>query len=381
MRTGSHQSAAHLPGAIRLAVMIVVPLAACQSDTIDPAPVTTGTLRVLMRTSGATLDEDGYSYRIGSATVRLAVQDSQDIADLPASSVAVELGEIANNCAAYTPGPDSVAILAQQVATVSLVVVCDSALRNVVLYQHWPNNTTPELRLMRPDGTGKELFLPNAWSPAPTPNGTQVTYINWTNSQLWIIRSDKSKNRPVLPNLGGGHGKPDVSPDGRSVVFERWAGGLTEIYRAGLNGADVQQLTAGHQDFEPRWSPDGSLIVFTRLGGDNVQRVYRVPAAGGDTVRLTEEYSCCARWSPDGERLLVVGTFGLNTMAPDGSDVVRLQTQAVDGPAEWSPDGSEVLADAVFEDYIEIRRVPLDGTGVVTIAAEPVYNQLGRWLR
>jgi hypothetical protein len=101
MQIRPHQSVAHVTPAIRLAVMIVVPLAGCHSDPIDPVPVTTGTLRVLMRTSGATLDTDGYSYQIGSLTVTLAVQDSQDIADLPSARVAVELGDIASNCRAF----------------------------------------------------------------------------------------------------------------------------------------------------------------------------------------------------------------------------------------------------------------------------------------
>ncbi|HET6838046.1 MAG TPA: hypothetical protein VFH24_08375, partial [Gemmatimonadales bacterium] len=367
--------------AIPLAMMIVVLLLGCQSDTVDPPPVTTGTLRVLMRTNGATLDEDGYEYRIGSVTVPLAVQDSQDIGDRPAGPVAVELAGIANNCSAFTPGPQTVSIPADQVATVSLLVVCDSALRNIVLFEHWPNNTTPELRVMRPDGTGKELLVPSARSPVATPNGTQVIYTDWTTSQLWIVRSDKTKSRRLVPSLGGGQGMADVSPDGGSVVFERSAGGPTEIYRARLDGTDIRQLTVGSRDSEPRWSPDGSMIVFSRLGSDDVMRIYSVPAGGGDTVRLTESYSCCARWSPDGERLLFVGTGAYLTMAPDGSDVLPFERQPGDGPVEWSPDGAEILAEALFADHMEIWRVPLDGSAITTIADEPVYNRLGRWLR
>lgn len=377
-----HRSVARAAAAIPLALMIAALLPSCQSDTVDPPPVTTGTLRVLMRTNGATLDEDGYEYRIGSTTVPLAVQDSQDIGDLPAGPVAVDLAGIANNCSAFTPGPQTVSILADQVATVSLVVVCDSALRNIVLFEHWPNNTTPELRLMRPDGSGKELFLPSARSPAVVPNGTEVIYTDWESSQLWSIRSDKTRRHRLLPDLGGGHGMADVSPDGDWVVFERWSAELTEIYRARLDGTEiVEQLTAGHHDFEPRWSPDGSVIAFSRLGSDDLTWIYSVPAGGGDTVRLTESYGCCPRWSPDGERLLFVGTGGYLTMAPDGSDVAPFERQAGDGPVEWSPDGTEILAEASFADHQEIWRVPLDGSATATIADEPVYNRLGRWLR
>jgi hypothetical protein len=139
----------------RFAALTIVMLSACQSE-INTEPVG-GVLRVVVRTSGATFDSDGYTYRVGSSTVTLAVQDSQDLRDLPVGRVPVELGGLADNCRAFSPGPDSVDT--RQLNTVSLVVSCDSALRNIILFEHWTEAGRSEVWMMRPDGTGKARFL------------------------------------------------------------------------------------------------------------------------------------------------------------------------------------------------------------------------------
>lgn len=223
MQLGPSRSLAHARRAAHLATWATLVIAACRSDTTDPEPPDEpepagGTLRVLMRTTGATLDRDGYSYRVGSMTLALAVQDSQDIANLPAGEVSVELGGMANNCRDVAPGQSSVTIAEHQIATVALLVSCDSAFQNVILYEHWSDGGTPDLWVMRPDGTGKELFLPGAWGPAVTPSGTDVVFSDWAAGTLWRIRADKAIQQPVLADYRIGY-DPDVSPDGESVVF------------------------------------------------------------------------------------------------------------------------------------------------------------------
>src|SRR5882724_5950618 len=93
----------------RLAALTIVMLSACQGETTNPE-LSAGVVRVVVRTIGATFDGDGYFYRIGSADFPLAVQDSQEIGGLPYGQVPVELGGLANNCRAFSPGPDSLVI-------------------------------------------------------------------------------------------------------------------------------------------------------------------------------------------------------------------------------------------------------------------------------
>jgi hypothetical protein len=363
-----------------LRALAIVTLSACQSE-INTEPVG-GVLRVVVRTSGATLDSDGYTYRVGSSTVTLAAQDTQDLRDLPVGRVPVELGGLAANCRAPSPGPDSVDT--RRMDTVSLVVSCDSALRNIILFERWTEAGRPEVWMMRPDGTGKTLFLAEASDPAPTPNGTQVVYADRTTGRLGIMRADETRHWALVPGVPGGQFGPDVSPDGRSVVFAATTGGPARLYRADLDGTGILELTPAGPgpDTEARWSPDGRFITFTRVGTDI--QLYRIPAEGGDTVPLTAAGGgCCARWSPGGDRLLFFNPAGggLWTMSPDGSNAVPVDAAPYNAVyAEWSPDGTQIVIERVVEGLSQIWRVPLEGGGPVTIADEG-QNQLGRWLR
>ena len=76
---------------------------------------------------------------------------------------------------------------------------------------------------------------------------------------------------------------------------------------------------------QPAVSPDGSRLLFTWRGD-----VWRVPAAGGEAVRLTSDPAedVHPEWSTDGRTVAFAsGRFGgqnLMLMAPDGRDVRRL---------------------------------------------------------
>jgi len=380
MRLPQRRSLEQLTRRSRFAALTIVVLSACQSET-NTEPVG-GVLRVVVRTSGATFDSDGYTYRVGSSTVTLAVQDSQDLRDLPVGRVPVELGGLAANCRAFSPGPDSVDT--RQLSTVSLVVSCDSALRNIILFERWSEAGMPEVWMVRPDGTGTARFLTEASDPAPTPNGTQVIYRDWTTGRLGITRADKTKHWAVVPGVPGAQIHPDVSPDGRSVVFAATTGGPARLYRANLDGTGILELTPGGPgpDDEARWSPDGRFITFTRLGTDI--QLYRIPAEGGDTVALTAAGGgCCARWSPGGDRLLFFNPAGggLWTMSPDGSNAVPVDDAPYNAVyADWSPDATQLVIERVVDGLSQIWRVPLDGAGPVTLADEG-ENRLGRWLR
>jgi hypothetical protein len=363
--------------ALRLALMSVSLLSACGGDTVEP-PLT-GTLHLRMRTSGASFDGDGYTYQVGSTQLTLAVQDTLDIPDLPAGPVPLALGGLADNCRAFSPGPSTVTIHADAVDTVSLVVSCDSALRNVVLFVRWPSPRHPEVWMMRPDGSGEERIIADAAQPVATPNGTQIVYWDWTTLRLSIIRADRTKRHPLVPDLGGGQYEPDVSPDGRLVVFSRSTSLGADLYRSTLDGDDIQQLTAGAFDGRARWSRDGRFITFTRWGGDG--RLYRIPAEGGEPVPLTaQDEGCCASWSPDGARLVFYNPAGpeWRTMAADGSNGMSLDAlPASTTSLEWSPDGTELMTVRYEDPSFQVWRVPLDGRAATHLTEA---SAVGSWL-
>jgi dipeptidyl aminopeptidase/acylaminoacyl peptidase len=91
-------------------------------------------------------------------------------------------------------------------------------------------------------------------------------------------------------------GSPAVSPDGGKVVYTVRTTdmgknrGHTDLYLVDLSAADPtpQRLTSdAASSTDPEWSPNGDAIYFLSSRSGSGQ-VWRVPAAGGDAVRVTD---------------------------------------------------------------------------------------------
>jgi hypothetical protein len=81
------------------------------------------------------------------------------------------LSGLADNCSAFSYPPPSVEVASEETIRFPLEVSCDSALRNVILFDRWPEgNRLPELWLMQADGTGRRLFQAEARRGTATPN-------------------------------------------------------------------------------------------------------------------------------------------------------------------------------------------------------------------
>ncbi len=157
---------------------------------------------------------------------------------------------------------------------------------------------------------------------------------------------------------------PAVSPDGTRVAFSSSRDGNFGIYLVGVDGQGLQRLTfSPADDSEPAWSPDGSKIAFVR-GYDGTDEghanqstcaseiyVVNVPngvsggeEVGGEVPLTSGRGGTDPAWSPDGTRIAFSsyrdGNYEIYTMAPDGSDIIRLtDTATAEGEPAWSPDG------------------------------------------
>jgi Tol biopolymer transport system component len=82
---------------------------------------------------------------------------------------------------------------------------------------------------------------------------------------------------------------PQFSPDGERIAFSSSRSGVHEVWVCGRDGSNPVQLTNGpgrHQG-GPRWSPDGRWIAFGSQGEDGHSDVYVIDAAGGQPRRIT----------------------------------------------------------------------------------------------
>jgi TolB protein len=67
-------------------------------------------------------------------------------------------------------------------------------------------------------------------------------------------------------------------------------------------GGDLRSMTSVASDMHPDWAGTGQFVAFASEGRDGNAEIYRVEAAGGGVIRLTENPSIDASpaVSPDG---------------------------------------------------------------------------------
>src|SRR5215218_1592197 len=102
-------------------------------------------------------------------------------------------------------------------------------------------------------------------SPAWSPDGGRVAFVNVGLGELWLMRADGSHRRPLVRGLQvNGYEAPAWSPDGRRLAFiVGGPKGNQGIWVTGIQARRARRLTR-NEDSSPAWSPDGRRIAFTR---------------------------------------------------------------------------------------------------------------------
>lgn len=152
--------------------------------------------------------------------------------------------------------------------------------------------TTPTC--LTPVGTAD--FYPR-WSP----DGQQIAYLTQQNNiwRLALMQADGSQRRVFLTDQVAQ--TPAWSPDGKQLAFvvpgELDTSGENAptrdpeqaIWVVAVDDAKTaKRITLGAGDTLPLWTRDGKWLVFQSSRGGETQ-LYRVPAIGGDPVRVTPE--------------------------------------------------------------------------------------------
>jgi Tol biopolymer transport system component len=117
---------------------------------------------------------------------------------------------------------------------------------------------------------------------------------------------------------------PALSADGQRIAFPVQSRGKTWLYVMNSDGSSARRI-APELDVRgaPAWSPDRRWIAIAAMQGSE-PRLFKIPAAGGPAIVVTEEYALDPVWSPSGTFLVYttadVGTlFEVHAVGADGS--------------------------------------------------------------
>jgi len=179
-----------------------------------------------------------------------------------------------------------------------------------------------------------------SWAP-----GGRIVYASTEsgNYDIWIASAAGGSRKQLTLDALTDH-SPAVSPDGGRVAFVSDRTGQQRVWVMDIDGGSQTPVSPGDVRDRPRWSPDGRWLVYTTT--DSV--LWKISAAGGEPVRLTDVDARTPAVSPDG-RLVSFEHWDSETtrrsimVVPlEGGEAVKVSDVAPTGlwASQWTPDSS-----------------------------------------
>lgn len=163
-------------------------------------------------------------------------------------------------------------------------------------------NGDPQISVINADGTDLHRLTHGqaASSPAWSPDGARVAFRGLapdSTYEIYVVDVASGETSRITRELQDLSGAPSWSPDGEMILFQV---GEPPVVRS-IDIATGATTTIVKDAGIPDVSPDGSRLAF------NTWSVAKVTLAGIDgsdrTIIRSGRDECCAKWSPDGERI------------------------------------------------------------------------------
>ncbi|HXG63613.1 MAG TPA: protein kinase [Blastocatellia bacterium] len=220
--------------------------------------------------------------------------------------------------------------------------------------------------------SGTNTLLQVFW----TPEG-KIVYVTDAggNLDIWMMDAD-GKNQKQLTADAGINVFASASPDGRHIFFSsNRAGnaGILNVWRMDSDGSNAKQLTSGEGEYWPVCTPDGKWVIYTSATRAERPGLWKIPAEGGEPVRISDKIALQPVLSPDGKLIACWYSSGDPLNPPkvaiipvEGGEPIRM----IDVKGfnfelsryRWSPDGKALLYVENRGGVSNIWRQPLDGS-------------------
>jgi Tol biopolymer transport system component len=191
---------------------------------------------------------------------------------------------------------------------------------------------------------------------------------------IYQMNADGSGKKLLIEDAS----EPAFSPDGVRLVYVSWRADARGLRIRDLTSGADRQLTGISEDAYPSWAPSGQRVAFWNTR-DNA--VLTINVDGTDRRLVTRgEFPA---WSPQGDRIAIKGCVsndcGIVLVNPDGSNPVRITTNANDGQPAWSPDGRNIAFVSNRDGNWEIYAVNANGAWLRRVTFDPHTDGLPAW--
>jgi TolB protein len=201
-------------------------------------------------------------------------------------------------------------------------------------------------------------------------NTTLKTGLDWTREGRIVYSSAKGGNNEIFSVNGDGSDlrqltadalsdvNPIVSPNQDFIIFLSNRSGSVNLWRMNMDGTEQKQLTSFAHVTSPSFTPDGQWIFFAAYFPESQgYYLWKIPANGGDPVKLTDFSVLMPALSPDGKQLACYAR-GVNpegqprlpmTLSLLSSETGKIEKQFPElkfapqrSALRWMPDGKSI---------------------------------------